>query len=122
MTKINGASTHHHTIEKLNNVTGMSATEPLSNMSAMMKTNTHQKVTLLGNSTMFKGNADITTNGKIKWKDVPVHVALLNGNILNINIDPSKTDDHFKGLPVYGTVQFIIDKNGKDLIKPQLLQ
>jgi hypothetical protein len=119
MTQINGQGAHRHTIEKLNDVSGMNVNEPASSMTNMMKTNTHQKVALQGNSTMFRGTADITTNGKIKWTKVPVHVALLNGNIININIDPTKTNDHFKGLPVYGTVQFIIDKDGKDLIKPQ---
>jgi len=60
---------------------------------------------------------DITTNGKIKWKNVPIVVHLLNGNVVNINIEPTSTDDHFKGLPVFGTVESIIDQNGKELLK-----
>ena len=33
------------------------------------------------------------------------------------NVDPSKTEDHFKGLPVFGTVESIIDQNGRELLK-----
>ncbi len=122
MTQVSGQGTHHHTIEKLNNVSGMNVNEPASSITNMMKTNIHQKVTLQGNSTMFRGTADILTNGKIKWTNVPVRISLLNGNIISINIDSTKTNDHFRGLPVYGTVQSIVDKNGKDLIKPQQQQ
>nr|MBA3978649.1 hypothetical protein [Nitrosopumilus sp.] len=43
---------------------------------------------------------------------------LVNGNIITINIVPSKTEDHFKGFPVFGTVQSIIDENGRELTKP----
>jgi hypothetical protein len=70
-----------------------------------------------GNSTDFKGIADITTNGKVKWKDVPMVIHMLDGNVINFNIDPTKTDDHFKGLPVFGTVQSIIDQSGTELLR-----
>lgn len=69
------------------------------------------------NHTDFKGIADITTNGKVKWEGVPIVVHLLNGNVVNFNIEATKTDDHFKGLPVFGTVESIIDQNGKELLK-----
>ena len=67
--------------------------------------------------TDFKGIADITTNGKIKWKDVPIVIHVLNGNTINFNIESTKTEDHFKGLPVFGTVESIVDQNGKELLK-----
>ena len=43
----------------------------------------------------------------------------MNGRIVNFNIEGTKTDDHFKGLPVFGTVESIIDQNGKELVKQQ---
>lgn len=108
MSKIDGTGTHHHTIESLGNVSG--AVSP-SRSERIALTN--------GNYTDFKGIADITTNGEIKWKGVPITVHLANGNIINFNIDPSKTEDHFKGLPVFGTVESIIDQNGRELLKKQ---
>ncbi|HEY7572829.1 MAG TPA: hypothetical protein VH796_15810 [Nitrososphaeraceae archaeon] len=43
----------------------------------------------------------------------------MNGNVVNFNIGPTKTDDHFKGLPVFGTVESIIDQSGKELLKQE---
>jgi hypothetical protein len=106
MSQIDGKEAHHHTIESLKNITGA------------MSSNRSERIALInGNYTDFKGIADITTNGEIKWKDVPITVHLANGNIINFNIDPSKTEDHFKGLPVFGTVESIIDQNGRELLK-----
>jgi hypothetical protein len=106
MSQIDGTESHHHTIESLRNVTG-----------AISPDRSQQIALTNGNYTDFKGIGDITTNGEIKWKDVPITVHLANGNIINFNIDPSKTEDHFKGLPVFGTVESIIDQNGRELLK-----
>jgi hypothetical protein len=106
MSQIDGKGAHHHTIESLKNVTGAGSPD-----------RSPQIALTNGNYTDFKGIADITTNGEIKWKDVPITVHLANGNIINFNIDPSKTEDHFKGLPVFGTVESIIDQNGRELLK-----
>lgn len=61
------------------------------------------------------GASDTSTNGEIKWNDVPITVHLLNGNIINIMVNPVKTDYHFKALPVYGTITSITDQNGNEL-------
>lgn len=106
MSKIDGKGAHHHTIEILRNATG-----------AVLPGHSEQIALTNGNHTDFKGIADITTNGKVKWKAVPIIVHLLNGNVANFNIEGTKTDDHFKGLPVFGTVESIIDQNGKELLK-----
>jgi hypothetical protein len=108
MSEINGKGAHHHTIETLKNATG-----------AVLPGHSEQIALISSNHTDFSGIADITTDGKIKWKDVPIVVHLMNGRIVNFNIEPTKTDDHFKGLPVFGTVESIIDQNGKELIKQQ---
>lgn len=106
MSKIDGKEAHHHTIESLRNATG-----------AILPVHSEHIALISANHTDFKGIADITTNGKIKWKNVPIVVHLLNGNVVNFNIEPTSTDDHFKGLPVFGTVESIIDQNGKELLK-----
>lgn len=117
MTQVNGMDAHQHSIEKLNNASGMSigSQQPLE--LDLMAGKPSSKITLVnGNTTMFRGTADLTANENIEWQSVPIHVTLFNGNVLNIGLDASKTEDHFKGLPVFGTVQSIIDKNGKELL------
>ncbi len=116
MIKIDGNGAHTHTIEKLTNPSGMPSTDKMPSIFSLMFPHPNQKIELSGNNTMFTGNADIKTNGNIKWKDVPVHIAILNGNIFNMNLDPSKTDNHFKAFPILGIVQSITDENGRDLI------
>jgi hypothetical protein len=106
MSKIDGKEAHHHTIESLRNATG-----------AVLPGHSEQIALTNGNHTDLKGVADITTNGIVKWKDVPIVVHLMNGTVINFNIEASKTDDHFKGLPVFGTVESIIGQDGKELLK-----
>jgi hypothetical protein len=105
MTQISGAGLHTHSIANLRNVTG--EIPPLTNTSTIMLRNS--------NYTDFIGIADINTNDQVKWKDVPITVHMLRGNIVNFNMDPIKTEDHFKGLPVFGTVTSITDQNNKEL-------
>ncbi|MGD9535334.1 MAG: hypothetical protein AB7V56_16385 [Candidatus Nitrosocosmicus sp.] len=118
ITQVDGTAAHKHTIEKINNATGMPMGEVQPLEVDIMTNQPSTKIDLEnGNSIMFRGTADLTTNGQVMWKDVPVHIAILNGNILNLNLDPGKTEDLFKGLPVFGTVQSIIDENGKEIVK-----
>jgi hypothetical protein len=105
MTQIGGRGLHTHSIENLRNVTG--EVPPITNTTSIMLRNS--------NYTDFIGIADINTNDQVKWKDVPITVHLLQGNIVNFNMDPIKTEDHFKGLPVFGTVTSITDQNNKEL-------
>lgn len=105
MTKINGKGAHQHAIESIRNSTG-----------AVLPGLNKQIVLTRGNYTDFKGIVDIATNGKLKWKDVPIVINMLNGNVFNIHINPTKTDDHFKGLPVFGTVKSVTDQNGNELL------
>ncbi len=117
MIKIDGTAAHKHTIERLDNASGMPMAVSMPNASDLMTEQPSTKIALEGNSTMFRGMADITTNENVQWKDVPVHLSLVNGNIIILNMDPSKTEDHFKGLPVFGTVELIVDENGKEIVK-----
>ncbi len=105
MTKFDGSGRHTHYIGNLQNATG--EVLPITNKTITLTNG--------GNFTNFMGTSDISTNGEIKWKDVPITVYLLNGNIINIMVDPIKTDYHFKALPIYGTITSIIDKSGKEL-------
>lgn len=117
MTQVDGTAAHEHTIEKLNNASGMSISPQQPQQVDLMTDEPTSKIALVnGNTTMFRGTADLTTNKNIEWQGVPVHVTLFNGNIINLSMDAPKTADHFKGLPVFGTVQSIVDENGKELL------
>ncbi len=104
MTEHDGSGRHMHSISNLTEATG--AVPPLTESNIAL-TN--------GNYTSFLGNASITTGGEIKYENVPIAVYLLNGNILNMTPDPIKTEHHFKGLPIYGTVYSITDESGNEL-------
>lgn len=109
MTQLTGSGLHTHSIANLRNVTG--EVSPTTNTTSIMLRNS--------NYTDFIGIADINTNDQVKWKDVPITVHMLRGNIINFNMDPTKTEDHFKGLPVFGTVTSITDQNNNELRKGQ---
>ena len=99
MTKFDGTQRHPHVFENIRNTTG--------NISPVNSEN----IALVGNNfTGFTGVVDIGD-----WKDVSISGNLNNGNLLIINVDPVKTEHHFKGLPIYGTVTSLTDQSGKEL-------
>jgi hypothetical protein len=99
MTKFDGTQRHPHVFENIRNTTG--------NISPVNS----EDIALVGNNfTAFTGVVDIGD-----WKDVPISGNLNNGNLLIINVDPVKTEHHFKGLPIYGTVTSLTDQSGKEL-------
>jgi hypothetical protein len=55
------------------------------------------------NSTIFKANADINFNDKTAFNDVPIVLSLLNGKLINLSIDPTKTEGLFT-TPLFGIV------------------
>ncbi|WP_458747015.1 hypothetical protein [Candidatus Nitrosocosmicus sp. T] len=77
----------------------------LDNATAVTNTTGNDQITLTGNNTQFQGLANIETveTGKV-WEDVPVLAYLINGHILNLSFDVSKTDGHFLNLPLIGVV------------------
>jgi hypothetical protein len=87
--KVNGT----FTITKLTNTTG--AITPGSSPT----------IKLNGNSTAFKGNADVIINGKPALSNAPIVFYLLNGKIVNLTISPGagKTYNPFP-LPLFGIV------------------
>jgi hypothetical protein len=67
------------------------------------------------------GTANITTGSEIRYHEVPVVFYLNNGNAIILNIDPVKTEHHFKGLPVMGTVLSVKDESGGQRVLPFFL-
>jgi hypothetical protein len=99
MTKFDGTQRHPHVFENIRNTTG--------NVSPVNSEN----ISLVSNN--FTGFAGVVDIGK--WKDVSISGNLNNGNLLILNVDPVKTEHHFKGLPIYGTVTSLTDQSGKEL-------
>ncbi len=98
-TKVDGTASHKHTIEKLNNASGMPMGNQQPQQLNLMTGKPSSKIDLVnGNATMFRGTADLTTNESVDWPSVPIHANLFNGNELNLGIDPEKTEDHFQGV------------------------
>jgi hypothetical protein len=94
MMKFDGTQRHLHRIENMTNATG--AVPPVTN----------ENITLVSkNYTAFMGIVDIG-----QWKNVSFTGNLNNGNILILNVDPIKTEHHFKGLPIYGIVTSLTDR------------
>jgi hypothetical protein len=99
MTKFDGTQRHPHVFENIRNTNG--------NISPVNSEN----IALVGNNfTAFTGVVDIGD-----WMDVSISGNLNNGNLLIINVDPARTEHHFKGLPIYGTVTSLTDQSGKEL-------
>jgi hypothetical protein len=93
MMKFDGTQRHSHVIENMTNATG--AVPPVTN----------ENITLVSkNYTAFMGSANIG-----EWKNVSITGNLNNGNLLIVNVDPIKTEHHFKGLPIYGMVTSLTD-------------
>ena len=99
MTKFDGTQRHSHVIENMTNATG--AVPPITSDNIILVSN---------NYTAFTGFVDIG-----EWKSVSITGNLNNGNLLLLNVDPVKTEHHFKGLPIYGTVASLTDHAGREL-------
>jgi hypothetical protein len=56
------------------------------------------------NNIIFSGAADITSNGVMQWRDVPISVSILNDKVISIALDSNRIDNHFFGAPIYGLV------------------
>ena len=56
------------------------------------------------NNIIFSGAADITSNGVMQWRDVPISVSILNDKVISIALDSNRIDDHFFDAPIYGLV------------------
>ena len=80
--------------------------------------NNNTKIHLNGdNSVSIAGTVDITLDGSDAWKGVKTHIIISKGNIISIFLDDLTTGEHFRGQPIYGTVQSIKDGNGNEIKK-----
>jgi len=58
-------------------------------------------IILIATATTYNGTAAISLkNGPIKG--VPISIILIGTSVMNLWIDPSKTEGHFGNTPIYG--------------------
>ena len=55
-------------------------------------------------SATIKGKMDIGTNHVITWQHVPAQIAIEKGKIITVSLDDGKTNHHFGGQAIHGTV------------------
>ncbi len=56
------------------------------------------------NTVLLKGTMDVETNGFTTWQKVPSTINIEDGKIIHISVDDKKTDNHFAGQAIHGTV------------------
>lgn len=100
MIEVDGRGIHFHTI----------VYKPVSNESAGH--NLQDRLGILyknksDNSSGFKCNVDIYTNGVLEWKDVPMTVSLVNEKVIVMDINDKISLEHFLKNPIYGLINSI---------------
>lgn len=84
-------------------VNGTLSITGISNPTGAIPSSTNNTIQLAGNQTSIHGNADININGRTSFYDVPVSVYIINGKLVNLSLDPSKTGGFFS-VPLFGVV------------------
>ena len=94
---------NHYTLS--GKVNGTFSITKLTNTTGAITPHSSSTIKLEGNSTAFKGNADININGKPAVTNAPIVFYLLNGKLVNLTIGPGKgqTSSAFP-LPLFGIV------------------
>ncbi len=59
------------------------------------------------------GSANVYLDNNLQWENVPITIES-TGRVVTINVDNDSTDNHFKGMPIYGFVTALIGEvNGE---------
>jgi plastocyanin len=101
---------------------GGNMTAPAQNVTTGNETATAQAISLSQNGTFeISGTATIYMNGNPQWENVPVTIES-SGRVITINVDHEMTENHFKGMPIYGFVTALIADVGgsKESVLPPI--
>jgi hypothetical protein len=83
-----------------------------------LKIDNNTKIRLpIDNSVSISGTLDIKLDDADAWKGEKANIIISKGNIISIFLDDHATGDHFRGQPIYGTVQSIKDNSGNQTKK-----
>ena len=109
---INGTQMHVYDIGNLRNVVIVPPTPGITEGVPNQKIPTEITISQADNySLSLFGYVDVLENDKVRWQNVPVTIDIIDGNVISIFLEPSNTDNHFKGVPIYGVVVWILDDN-----------
>jgi hypothetical protein len=100
MIEVDGKGIHFHTIV-YKPVSNESADHILQDRLGILYKNKSD------NSSGFKCNVDIYTNGVLEWKDVPMTVSLVNEKVIVMDINDKISLEHFLKNPIYGLINSI---------------
>ncbi|MEW6603350.1 MAG: hypothetical protein AB1351_01525, partial [Thermoproteota archaeon] len=107
---ITGGNQTGNATAPMGNATG-NQTTPAPNATAPVGT---RNETMLAQATLsqdgtfeISGSATIYLNNNPQWENVPITIES-TGRVITINVDHEMTDNHFKGMPIYGFVTALI--------------
>src|SRR5215213_780158 len=101
-----------------NDTVAMSDASP-SNATTLVSSNNTSNNTIStssNNSTVLQGVANISINGTVRWRDVPLALTMMDSRIINISIDSTRTENEFGSLPIHGIIMSMTDENGRNLL------
>ncbi len=67
-------------------------------------------------TTFISGTIDVGMNGANAWTSVRTTIMIEKLSTIVISLDPTDTDNHFKGQSIYGTVNLLIGKDGRPVL------
>jgi plastocyanin len=74
-----------------------------------------QPVSFSNGAATISGTANVYAGNAIKWSSVPITVDI-KGHAIVFHVDNAKTQNHFEGSPIYGTVTAILSRNLQSLL------
>jgi protocatechuate 3,4-dioxygenase beta subunit len=101
-----------------NDTIAMSAASPSNATTLVSSNNTNNNTTstTANNSTVLQGVANISINGTVRWRDVPLALTMRDSTLINISIDSTRTENEFGSLPIHGIIMSMTDENGRNLL------
>ncbi len=107
---ITGGNQTGNATTPMGNATG-NQTATTSNATATASTGnetTLAQATLSQDGTFeISGSATIYLNNNLQWENVPITIQSA-GRVITISVDHEMTDNHFKGMPIYGFITGLI--------------
>lgn len=90
-------------------------THEITNLTLTDNNNTSIKLNMNGTTTIT-GTTGVALNNIVVWKNVKTIITINDGSTIIISLDSKDTSNHFSGQSIYGVVDMVTDKNGKDIV------
>lgn len=93
--KDNATAIDTFTVDEANNLTAV--------VGSSIDSDESRAIQLIGNYSSIESTANIIIDNEPVWRDVPIALYLLNGNIVSLTVSPNQTNNSFP-VPLYGIV------------------